>query len=687
MSREQEVAAVVKRLLPLDLKTADYVADMIAEDPPFSELDTLELLSDFLVGGSVKKEDAEVLCQKLFAELRSARCLSDAVKFQLSAEKLPDPVVMGDLVLIESDELFDVKKCVGGNSNTEMQGYNRKEKKRDKEGEKTMQRFEAHKQQMNEHMKKLPPTVVEHKRTTPTDLILDKLSLIIGGRYLLEDTVLKLVYGRKYGLVGRNGIGKTCLMNAIARGEYGSNGMQILLVEQEIKETEKSALRTVVETDTERLQLLEEEHELIEKDGSALRLQEIYKRLEEIDAHSAEVRAQIILAGLGFTPKMMHEELRRLSGGWRMRVALARALFVRPDILLLDEPTNHLDLDAVMWLEDYISRSKSTVVVVSHAREFLNMVCTDVIHFCEQKLTFYRGNYDHFETVRYERVTRQKQEFESQQAKISHIQSFIDKFRYNAKRASLVQSRIKAIEKMERIDEVIEDPTCVFIFPNPDKLRPPLLRLEDGLFEYEQDRPILRNLNFGIDMESRVAIVGANGVGKSTLLKLLVGTLELKEGLQTRNGKLRVSMFTQHHIDTLDLMLNPIEQFATSFPGHSMEKYRNHLGSFGISGNLSLRPQYLLSGGQKSRVAFALAVFLVPHLLVLDEPTNHLDIDAVNALIIALNNYSGGVVIVSHDQHLIATVCDNIWYIREERLKRFNGDFEDYRKALALGKL
>ena len=238
-----------------------------------------------------------------------------------------------------------------------------------------------------------------------------------------------------------------------------------------------------------------------------------------------------------------------------------------------------------------------------------------------------------------------------------------------------MQSRIKAMNKMELVEEIIEDPSCVFIFPCPDKLRPPLLKLEDGYFSYKEENHILRNVNFAIDMESRIAIVGANGVGKSTLLKLLVGSLELKSGNSYRNARLSLSMFTQHHTDQLKLHLSPLEQFIEDFPGSTQETYRAHLGSFGVVGTLALRPNYLLSGGQKSRVAFALATWKNPHILVLDEPTNHLDIDAVNALIIALNNYQGGVIIVSHDQHLISTVCEEIWHVKDTRLRKFNGDF------------
>ena len=316
------------------------------------------------------------------------------------------------------------------------------------------------------------------------DIFIDKLSIIVGGRALLEDTQLKMTHGRKYGLIGRNGIGKTCLMNSLARMEFEKipRYIQVLLVEQEIEGNEKTALDLVLETDGERMELLAEQDMLAEvSDAAAVqRLQAIYIRLEQIDAASAEARASQILFGLGFTQELLKRKTKHLSGGWRMRVSLARALFVKPDVLLLDEPTNHLDLDAVLWLQEYIIKCNHTVVVVSHAREFLNVVCNEVIHFFDQKLTSYKGNYDQFEKTRSERLGNQKKGFDSQQLKLSHMQDFIDKFRYNAKRASLVQSRIKAIQKMDLIDEVIDDPSCVFIFPEPEKLRPPLLRIEEG---------------------------------------------------------------------------------------------------------------------------------------------------------------------------------------------------------------
>lgn len=588
-----------------------------------------------------------------------------------------------------------VKKQINTNEDIGRVKDAKKKKKEQKDDVKAQEAYEKHIQNIKKQKVKIPPATVKHDKSDcegkTLDIMLDKIQIIVGGRMLLEDSQLKLVYGRKYGLVGRNGIGKTCLMNALARYEFEKipKHVQILLVEQEIEGNDRTPLELVLETDSERTSLLEEQEKLSDSTDSKAgeRLQQIYIRLEQIQADKAEQKAIDILVGLGFSPALMKRRTKHLSGGWRMRVSLARALFVQPDVLLLDEPTNHLDLDAVMWLEDYVINCKHTVVVVSHAREFLNVVCNEMLHYFELKLTPYKGNYDQFEKTRSEKNLNQKKQFTSQQDKLAHMQSFIDKFRYNAKRASLVQSRIKAIQKMDLIDEVLEDPSCVFIFPTPEKLRPPLLKIEEGYFEYNNQTPILKAINFFVEMESRMAIVGANGVGKSTLLNLLVEQLKLTEGNYYRNQRLRVSIFTQHHVEQLNLMLSPLEQLMMSHPGASSETYRSHLSSFGLSGNLQLRPQYLLSGGQKSRISFAMAVWNNPQILILDEPTNHLDIDAVNALIVALNNFTGGLIIVSHDQYFVSTVCDQIWYIKDMQLKKFNGDFEDYKRDLASGKL
>ncbi len=674
-----------------------YMAGMILEEPPSNVHDLYELIGEFIKNGNkINSTMAFELCEILNKELLEKKLITLENKFTFVAERLSAPVILnkvnlkgenggGFIDVFLGQEKF---QFLDENKVTDMLKFRKKDK-----DEKKQKDYESHLIELDHIRKKLPPTVVLHHKEAihGKDLFIDNLTLIVGGRNLLENTVFKLTFGRKYGLIGRNGIGKTSLLSALARGDFDkfTKGFQILLVEQEVDGEQKSALDTVLECDCLRWDLLQEEKTLLllDTNEAAKRLAEVYKELEEIDAYGAEARACTILNGLGFTADMLNLPTSRLSGGWRMRVAIARALFVQPEILLLDEPTNHLDLDAVMWLEDYLVNWKNIVVVVSHAREFLNVVCSDVIHFFNLKLNYYRGNYDSFEKTRKQDFIQQSKQFESQQMKIDHMQSFIDKFRYNAKRASLVQSRIKSLQKMELVEEIIEDPTCIFIFPTPDKLRPPLLKVEDGLFGYSETKILLKNLNFGIDMESRIAIVGANGVGKSTFLKLLMGELNLLEGSQFRHNRLRVSLFTQHHIDQLDLVLSPLEQFATSHPGSNSESYRSHLGSFGVTGNMALRPMYLLSGGQKSRVAFALSVWKNPHILIMDEPTNHLDIDAVNALIIALNNFTGGVLIVSHDQHLVASVCESIWYIRDQKLKKFNGDFENYRRSLATGKL
>jgi len=370
-----------------------------------------------------------------------------------------------------------------------------------------------------------------------------------------------------------------------------------------------------------------------------------------------------------------------------MRVALARALFANPDVLLLDEPTNHLDLDAVIWLENYLNDWENTVLIVSHARQFLNNVCTDIYDFRDQTLTHHKGDYDTYERTRTALITQKKRESEAQKMKIEHTQKFIDRFRANAARAALAQSKIKELAKMEIVEEIVEDQACVFKFPVPDQLEPPLLKIEDGEFGYTDDKILLKDIQFGIDMESRIAIVGANGSGKSTLLKLLNGQIDLLRGKQSRNNRLRTVIFTQHFIDQLDLKLSPVEQFQQKWTGTKAEAIRTHLGSFGITGDMGIRPQYLLSGGQKSRVAFAMAAWNEPHVMILDEPTNHLDIDAVNGLIVALNNFKGGILVVSHDEHFVSNVCNQIYYVKKQKLNKFNGDFAKYRTMLASKKL
>jgi len=373
-----------------------------------------------------------------------------------------------------------------------------------------------------------------------------------------------------------------------------------------------------------------------------------------------------------------------------MRVALARALFIQPDLLLLDEPTNHLDLFACLWLENYLLQWQKTLVIVSHQRDFLNAVATDIILLHSKKLDYYRGNYDAYERVRNERLRQQQKAHEAQQTQRKHIQAFVDRFRYNAKRAKMAQSRIKKLEKMELIAEVINDPAVILSFSEPEQLNPPILQFQDVSFGFAPNRLLFKNLNLGIDMDSRIALVGPNGVGKTTFLRLLSGELEPTSGRAIRHGKLRFARFSQHFVDQLDLNLSPLEAFMAKYPGLQQQTVRAFLGRFGLSGELALRTINTLSGGQKCRVVFAIIAWPNPQILLLDEPSNHLDIDTVDSLCQALNEFRGGILMVSHDARLISHVCEEIWYFDgddegDKDVKVFDGDFDDYKRQVWSG--
>ncbi|RWR72156.1 ABC transporter-like protein [Cinnamomum micranthum f. kanehirae] len=540
------------------------------------------------------------------------------------------------------------------------------------------------------------------------DIHLENFNVSVGGRELIKEGTVTLSFGRHYGLVGRNGTGKTTFLRHMAMHAIDGipKNRQILHVEQEVVGDDTIALQCVLNSDIERTQLLEEEAFLLaqqreieyegpmeksngklnggsDKDAASERLQQIYKRLEFIDAYSAEARAASILAGLSFTPEMQRKPTKSFSGGWRMRIALARALFIEPDLLLLDEPTNHLDLHAVLWLESYLVKWPKTFIVVSHAREFLNTVVTDILHLHGQKLTCYKGDYDTFERTREEQLKNQQKAFESSERAKAHMQAFIDKFRYNAKRASLVQSRIKALDRMGHVDEVVNDPDYKFDFPTPDdRPGPPIISFSDASFGYPGGPLLFKNLNFGIDLDSRIAMVGPNGIGKSTILKLISGELQPSSGTVFRSAKVRMAVFSQHHVDGLDLSSNPLLYMMRCYPGVPEQKLRAHLGSFGVTGNLALQPMYTLSGGQKSRVAFAKITFKKPHIILLDEPSNHLDLDAVEALIQGLVLFQGGVLMVSHDEHLISGSVGELWVVSEGKVAPFPGTFPDYKKIL-----
>jgi ATP-binding cassette subfamily F protein 3 len=666
----------------------DYIANMILEDQPDNEMDLRNLIGDYLTD-RLRYNDKKIakVCKDILEQLYKLGFKVE--RKALIAEKLTNTVKLGEIKVGSENQItslnFDPnqltiqkdKLYVADINNIVKDDYIRDEEK--------VLAMKKHMEEIKKIKEEAAEITMHHNRNESfkVDIIIENFTICIGGRTLIEEASLKINFGRRYVLIGRNGIGKTTLLNHISRKEIDGvpKHLQILHVEQEVVATDRPLLDEVLMCDRERLDLLKELHEL-EHTDNVKRIAEINKKLEEIGAAEAESRAISILMGLGFSNDDFVKATKNFSGGWRMRISLAKALFVQPDILLLDEPTNHLDMNAVMWLEDYLNQWPYTLVVVSHARDFIDNVATDIIHVTNNKLFYYKGNYTDFEKTRSDKMKLLSRQKVAQVKKMDHMQSFIDKFRANAKRASLVQSRIKQMNKIEIVEEILEDPTCIFLFPVPEKLNPPILRLDNVDLGYSLNNPILSKVNFSVDMSSRIAVVGPNGAGKTTLLKSLTNELIPMSGILYRHNKLKLAMFTQHHVDQLDLELSPVEQIAKLYSDLSGETIRSHLSSFGITGNLALRPIYLLSGGQKSRVALAAIVFSNPHIILMDEPTNHLDIDAVNALAIALGSFNGGLVIVSHDQHFVESVCTQIWVVNHKKCSQFKGGFLDYKKYL-----
>ncbi|KAF3827365.1 hypothetical protein GH733_002851 [Mirounga leonina] len=508
------------------------------------------------------------------------------------------------------------------------------------------------------------------------DVRIENFDVSFGDRVLLAGADVNLAWGRRYGLVGRNGLGKTTLLKMLAtRSLRVPAHISLLHVEQEVAGDDTPALQSVLESDTMREDLLQRERKLSAQiatgraEGSeAAQLAEIYAKLEEIEADKAPARASVILAGLGFTPKMQQQPTREFSGGWRMRLALARALFARPDLLLLDEPTNMLDVRAILWLENYLQTWPSTILVVSHDRNFLNAIATDIIHLHSQRLDGYRGDFETFIKSKQERLLNQQREYEAQQQYRQHIQVFIDRFRYNANRASQVQSKLKMLEKL---------------FPDGfEKFSPPILQLDEVDFYYDPKHIIFSHLSVSADLESRICVVGENGAGKSTMLKLLMGDLAPVRGIRHAHRNLKIGYFSQHHVEQLDLSVSAVELLARKFPGRPEEEYRHQLGRYGVSGELAVRPVASLSGGQKSRVAFAQMTMPCPNFYILDEPTNHLDMETIEALGRALNNFRGGVILVSHDERFIRLVCRELWVCEGGGVTRVEGGFDQYRALL-----
>uniref|UniRef100_A0A665UIJ5 ATP-binding cassette sub-family F member 3 n=1 Tax=Echeneis naucrates TaxID=173247 RepID=A0A665UIJ5_ECHNA len=523
------------------------------------------------------------------------------------------------------------------------------------------------------------------------DIRIENFDVSFGERCLLQGAELSLASGRRYGLIGRNGLGKTTLLKMLAsRNLRVPAHISILHVEQEVAGDETAALQSVLESDSLREELLGEEKRLNARiatgtaDGlESIRLSEIYGKLEEIEADKAPARASVILAGLGFSPRMQQQATKEFSGGWRMRLALARALFARPDLLLLDEPTNMLDVRAILWLENYLQTWQSTILVVSHDRNFLNAVVTDIIHLHSQRLDSYRGNYENFIKTKEDRLKNQQREYEAQLQYRQHIQVFIDRFRYNANRAAQVQSKLKLLERLPELKPIEKETEVTLRFPdNFEKLSPPILQLDEVEFYYSPEQRLFSGLNLSADLESRICIVGENGAGKTTVLKLLMGELMPVSGVRQAHRNLKIGYFSQHHVDQLDLNVCSVELLLNRFPGRSEEEYRHQLGGYGITGELATRPVASLSGGQKSRVAFAQMTMPCPNFYILDEPTNHLDMETIEALAKALNKFRGGVILVSHDERLIRLVCKELWVCEGGKVRRIDGGFDEYRDIL-----
>ncbi len=518
-------------------------------------------------------------------------------------------------------------------------------------------------------------------------LSLNGITVRLGGRSILDGASAALPPRSRVGLVGRNGAGKSTLVRVIAGlldPDEGAaempRGSKLGYIAQEAPAGSATPFETVLAADEERARLLDE----AEHSSDPHRLGEVHERLNAIDAHAAPSRAARILVGLGFDEDMQHRPLDSFSGGWRMRVALAALLFSAPDLLLLDEPSNHLDLEAVLWLEDFLKSYRATIVVVSHERDFLNNVVDHILHLDRGKLTLYPGGYDAFERQRAERQAHLAAARASQEAQREKLKDFIARNSARASTAKQAQSRVKALARMQPIAELADDPSLSFGFPNPQELRPPLVTLDMAAVGYD-DKPVLSRLNLRLDPDERIALLGRNGNGKTTLARLLAAQLPAMEGGVTRSQKLKVGYFTQYRVEELDGADTPFQHMARLMTGATPAAVRSQLGRFGFSGDKALTEVRKLSGGERARLALALITRDAPHMLILDEPTNHLDVDAREALVQALNSYSGAVVVVSHDRHMLELISDRLVLVDGGTARDFEGSLEDYTAMVLAG--
>ncbi|MFZ5690756.1 MAG: ABC-F family ATP-binding cassette domain-containing protein [Pseudomonadota bacterium] len=520
-------------------------------------------------------------------------------------------------------------------------------------------------------------------------LTIENLSVRVAGRLLIDDASVRVPAGSRTGLVGRNGTGKTTLFNVIT-GDLAPESGKLTVRQrarvgrllQEAPSGPDSLIDVVLAADRERASLLAEAEHATDPD----RIAAIHTRLADIDAHSAPARAAAILSGLGFPAADQARAVSEFSGGWRMRVALAAVLFSEPDLLLLDEPTNYLDLEGTLWLEDHLARYPHTVLVISHDRDLLDNAVDSILHLENGKLTFYRGGYSSFERQRRERQMLDAKFAKKQEAQRKHLQAFVDRFRAKATKARQAQSRLKMLARLEPPAAMVNDEVRPIVLPAPDKtLSPPILALDGVSVGYEPGKPILRNLSLRIDDDDRIALLGANGNGKSTLVKLLAGRLAPMSGRITRADKLRIAYFAQHQLDELRPKDSVYDHVRRLMPDEPEAKVRAKAGAIGFSAARADAAVETLSGGEKARLMLGLATFGGPHLVILDEPTNHLDIDSRAALIEAINDYPGAVILVSHDRYLLEASVDRLWIVQNGGVAPYDGDLDDYRRLILSG--
>uniref|UniRef100_A0A8B9KUW6 ATP binding cassette subfamily F member 3 n=1 Tax=Astyanax mexicanus TaxID=7994 RepID=A0A8B9KUW6_ASTMX len=596
------------------------------------------------VAAEKNEDDVRDICLQLFNTLKQVLLDAPVQLSQISVDS-GKSIIQSSLFFIQT---VDAKKL----EKAEAKLRAKHERRNEKDSQKPSNPLVLEEASASQASSKKESRVDMSGKNRSYDIRIENFDVSFGERSLLQGAELCLASGRRYGLVGRNGLGKTTLLKMLAsRSLRVPAHISILHVEQEVAGDDTPALQSVLESDTVREELLTEERKLNAHiangtaDGSeSVRLSEIYARLEEIEADKAPAR---------------------------------------PDLLLLDEPTNMLDVRAILWLENYLQTWQSTILVVSHDRNFLNAVATDIIHLHTQRLDSYRGDYENFIKTKEDRLKNQQREYEAQLQYREHIQVFIDRFRYNANRAAQVQSKLKLLEKLPELKPIDKESVVVLCFPdNFEKLSPPILQLDEVEFSYSPDIHLFTGLCVSADLESRICIVGENGAGKSTLLKLLMGDLTPISGTRHAHRNLKIGYFSQHHVDQLDLNVCSVELLLSKFPGLTEEEYRRQLGRYGISGELATRPVASLSGGQKSRVAFAQMTMPCPNFYILDEPTNHLDMETIEALAKSLNTFKGGVVLVSHDERLIRLVCKELWVCEAGRVHRIDGGFDEYKDIL-----